>query len=53
MESHLATGIKRFKMLMPFDPVIPNMGVNPEGMIENKVKDLYPGMLITTLFVFV
>ena len=48
----MATGIRRMKMLMPFDPVIPIRGINPEGIIENKVKDGHTRMLIAALFIF-
>ena len=39
LENHLAIGIRRLKMLTLFDPVIPVIGINPEGIIESKVKD--------------
>lgn len=45
-------GVRRLHMLMPFDPVIPIMGINPEDIIKNKVKDGPTGMLTTALFTF-
>ena len=39
-------------MLTLFDPVIPVIGINPEGIIESKVKDGHTRMLIAALFIF-
>ena len=52
LENHLAIGIRRLKMLTLFDPVIPVIGINPEGIIESKVKDGHTRMLIAALFIF-
>lgn len=49
-ESHLATGFRRLKVVTPFDPVIPIMGINPKGIVQNKAEDLPPS--VTALFVF-
>ena len=40
-------------MCVPFDPVIPVIGINPEGIIESKVKDGHTRMLMAVLFIFI
>lgn len=48
----LATRIGRLKMLMLSDPVIPIMGMNPKGVMQNKATDLHTRMFVTALFIF-